>query len=54
MHPVFQEIKEMATAKLREALNQDQEEAQSEGWDLDACEQQVGQFTRHGFDKLTM
>jgi hypothetical protein len=40
MQEVFQEIAQMATAKLREALSQDQ------GFDPDSFEQQVREFTR--------
>lgn len=41
MHPVFQEMIQMATAQVREALSQELEE-----WDPDAFEQEVRQFTR--------
>jgi hypothetical protein len=41
MHPVFQEIIEMATATLKGALGQEPGE-----WDSDAWEQEVSQFTR--------
>ena len=46
MHPVFQEIQELATARLREALQQELGEEPSEKWDPDAFEQEVRQFTR--------
>jgi hypothetical protein len=38
MHPVFQEIMALATAKLREALNQKAEEGQPGEWDPDRWE----------------
>jgi hypothetical protein len=47
MHPVFQEIIDMATAKFKEALSQESLEAQPGEWDPDALEEEVRQFTRH-------
>ena len=44
MHPVFQEIRELATAKLREALAEDSEAESLATWDPDAFEQEVRQF----------
>lgn len=41
MHPVFQEIIEIATTKVKEALGEGPEE-----WDSDVWEQEVRQFTR--------
>ena len=46
MHPVFQEIREMATAKLRQALRHEGGEEDPESWDPDAFEGEVRQFTR--------
>ena len=46
MHPVFQEIQEWATARLREALQQELGEEPSGKWDPDAFEQEVRQFIR--------
>ncbi len=41
---VFQEIMEQAMSELREALGEEPEEA--EGWDPDAWEEEVRQFTQ--------
>lgn len=46
MHPVFQEIVEIATAKLREALSQETGEGELGEWDPDGWEQAVREFTR--------
>jgi len=46
MRPVFQEIMEIATTKLREALREEQGEFSSGAWDRDVFEQEVRQFTR--------
>jgi hypothetical protein len=43
MQTVFQEIIEIATAKLKEALNQETDSAE---WDSDAFEQEVQKCTR--------
>jgi len=37
---------EIATAKLKEAMSQEREEARFEEWDPDAWEQEVRQFSR--------
>jgi hypothetical protein len=44
MHPVFQEITEIARVKLREALSQQPETFG--GWDADSFEQEVREFSR--------
>ena len=44
MRPVFQEIEQLATAKLRERLERCSEEEGLERWDPDAFEQEVRQF----------
>jgi len=46
MKKVLGEIMERATAELREALRQELEESQAEGWDPDAWEGEVRQFTQ--------
>lgn len=46
MRPVFQEIRELATAKLREALGEHSEGEGLERWDPDALEQEVRQFSQ--------
>ncbi len=46
MHPVFQEIIQMATTKLKEVLEQVASENSIGGWDPHAMEQEVRQFTR--------
>lgn len=46
MHPVFQEIMQMATTRLKETLAQGTLEASLGGWDPDAMEGEVRQFTR--------
>ena len=43
---VFQEIMEQAISELREALDEEQEEAEAERWDPDAWEEEVRQFTQ--------
>lgn len=46
MQPVLQEIMEMATARLGQALRQELGEEASGQWDPDVFEQEVRQFTR--------
>jgi hypothetical protein len=46
MQKVFQEVLEIATAKLRQALSQDQAEGSAQEWDPDAFEEQVRDFSR--------
>lgn len=46
MRRVFQEIQQMATATLRQALRQELGEEAAEKWDPDAFEQEVRQFSQ--------